>query len=85
MLENLDFNSAKRFVAFLVGVAVLALNKKLSLDLDTASQATLAAFITGYIGQSAWKEVKTSAGVSASVQPPPADDKAAASAIAKVP
>jgi len=78
----MDFNSAKRLAAFVVGVAVLALNRKLGLDLDTAAQATLATFIMGYIGQSAWKEVKVGGVDSAEALK---TDSAAASTIAKIP
>lgn len=60
-MNPIENPSNRRFIAFAVGVFVVAMNKKLGLNLDVADQATLVAFITGYIAQSTVKELKQAA------------------------
>lgn len=57
-MDSLKAATIKRLIAFVVGVAAVALNKKLGLDLDVESQAMLVTLILGYIGQSSLKEAK---------------------------
>ena len=53
---DININSIKRFIAFLVGAAAITLNKKLGLELTTENQAALVTLIVAFIGQSMLKE-----------------------------
>lgn len=58
-MNFLDNNpSLKRLMFTLAGAAVVALNKKLGLDLDSMSIASISAMVVAYLGQSALKEVQ---------------------------
>lgn len=46
----------RRAVIFLASAAVVALNKKLGLDLDPTAIGSLAVMVVGYLGASNWKE-----------------------------
>ena len=47
----------KRLAATIAGTLLIALNKKLGLELDTTAQALISGMVVAYIGQSAAKEV----------------------------
>jgi hypothetical protein len=58
-MNFLDNNpSLKRLLFTLAGAAVVALNKKLGLDLDAMSIASIAGMVVAYLWQSAMKEVQ---------------------------
>lgn len=58
-MNFLDNNpSLKRLFFTLAGAAIVALNKKLGLDLDSMSIASISAMVVAYLGQSALKEVQ---------------------------
>lgn len=52
----MDSNSLKRLLVTLSGVAVVALNKKLGLELDSQSTLEIVGLITAYVTASNWKE-----------------------------
>jgi hypothetical protein len=56
-LESPVFSLVKRLVVFLVGLLVVALNKKWGLNLDSTEVASVAIMVLGYVFQSAWKQV----------------------------
>lgn len=57
-MNFLDNNpSLKRLVIMLGGVAVVAVNKKLGLDLGDLEIGSIATMVVAYLGQSAMKEV----------------------------
>ena len=58
MLDLLSNPSLKRFLVTLATAAVIALNKKLGLNLEVADVASLVALAVAFVGQSAMKEVK---------------------------
>jgi hypothetical protein len=55
-MEQLISAGLKRLVVLGVGVAAVALNKKVGLELDGAAQATIATMVTAYLLQSGAKE-----------------------------
>lgn len=58
-MNFLDNNpSLKRLVIMLGGVAVVAVNKKLGLDLGDLEIGSIATMVVAYLGQSALKEVQ---------------------------
>lgn len=58
-MNFLDNNPGlKRLLVTLAGAAIVALNKKLGLDLDALSIASISGMVVAYIGQSALKEVQ---------------------------
>ncbi len=58
-MSFLDNNpSLKRLVIMLGGVAVVAVNKKLGLDLGDLEIGSIATMVVAYLGQSAMKEVQ---------------------------
>ena len=58
-MNFLDNNPGlKRLVVMLGGVAVVAVNKKLGLNLGDLEVGSIATMVVAYLGQSALKEVK---------------------------
>lgn len=55
-LSDPKYASLKRLVAMLLGLAVVGLNKKLGLGLDTGDVTALTTLVLGYIATSNWKE-----------------------------
>lgn len=50
--------SNRKLIAFLLGFLVLTFNDPFRLKLDASEQALLITYISGYIGQSTYKELK---------------------------
>lgn len=67
MMEILGNASLKRLLFTLAGAAVVALNKKLGLGLETVDIAGIVSMVVAFVGQSAWKEAKM-AGVDAAAK-----------------
>jgi hypothetical protein len=57
-LKSVEFGILKRGLAFLLGLAAVALNKKLGLSLGPAELAALSSLVLGYIAQSALTKTK---------------------------
>jgi hypothetical protein len=80
----LTSSTARRFLAFIVGIACTALNKKLGLEISENAQMEITGLVMGYIGQSAWKDTRTAQAIAASTIPaaPVVADLSAALAVA---
>jgi|SRR5688500_8979467 len=56
---SLEPNTIRRLAVFVVGLVVLALNKKLGFDLTQTDTLSIAGIIAAYLGQSAYREAQT--------------------------
>lgn len=72
-MESVMNAGLKRLVVLGVGVAAVALNKKLGLDLGAEEQGAIAAMVVGFLLQSGYKDAKVKAAEAAATIQTPSD------------